>query len=151
MNPPPEDTGEAMQAAHQTYRKMQTETASPAELIGMLYDALLRNLQRAETGLTAHDIEPAHHALMRAQDILLELISSLDVRAGGEAGDLARQMSPLYEYMYRRLLDASLRKDTVPVAEVHALLIPLRQAWTVALEQLATQAASGGVREGYRA
>lgn len=140
-----------MQAAHQTYRKMQTETASPAQLIGMLYDALLRNLQRAETGLTAHDIEPAHHALMRAQDIVLELISSLDVRAGGEAGDLARQMSPLYEYMYRRLLDASLRKDGAPVAEVHSLVIPLRQAWIVALEQLATQAASGGVREGHRA
>lgn len=138
-------------AAHQTYRKMQTATASPAELIGMLYDALLKNLRRAEDGLRAKEIEPAHHALVRSQDIVLELIASLDVDAEGEVGAIARQLAPLYEYMYRRLLDASIRKDMAPVAEVRTLVTPLRQAWAVALEQLASQAASGGVREGYRA
>lgn len=134
-----------MQAAHQTYRRMQTETASPAELIGMLYDALVRNLARAEAGLQSHEIEATHHALIRAQDIVLELISSLDTEADGEVGRLARQLSPLYEYMYRRLLDASVHKDAEPLAEVRRLVEPVREAWSVALEQLAQEAASARV------
>lgn len=150
-----------MQAAHQTYRRMQTATASPGELIGLLYDALLRNLTRVESSLDARDIAEAHPALLRAQDIVLELIASLDTDAEGEAGTIARQMAPLYEYMYRRLLDASLHKDGSPVAEVRRLVLPVRDAWRHALEQVASQAAAaplsaprgvesrlGGVRRG---
>lgn len=129
-------------AAHQTYRRMQTATASPGELIGMLYDALVRNLTRAESGLRSHDIEQSHQALLRAQDIILELIASLDVRADGDAGSIARQMAPLYEYMYRRLLHASVHKDAAPVAEVRTLVQPVREAWRHALEVLATQTAA---------
>lgn len=131
-----------MQSAHQTYRRMQTATASPGELIALLYDALVRNLSRAEHGLVAKDIEEAHEALLRSQDIVLELISSLDMEAEGEAGAMARQMAPLYEYLYRRLLDASVHKDTAPVAEVRRLVEPVREAWRHALEQLAREAAA---------
>lgn len=134
-----------MQAAHQTYRRMQTATASPAELIGMLYDALVRNLTRAEVGLQSHDIEESHQALLRSQDIILELIASLDTDGEGEVGGIARQLAPLYEYMYRRLLDASLQKDTAPIVEVRILLQPVREAWRYALAAIATQAATRGV------
>lgn len=131
-----------MEAAHFTYRRMQTATASPGELIGMLYDALVRNLTRAESGLQANDIQSSHQALLRAQDIVLELMSSLDLKAPGEAGSIAQQMAPLYEYMYRRLLDASMHKETAPIAEVRRLVEPVREAWRFALEQLAQEAAS---------
>jgi flagellar secretion chaperone FliS len=131
-----------MQSAHQAYRRMQTTTASPGELIALLYDALLRNLMRAEGGLGAHDMEEAHTALLRSQDIVLELISSLDTDAEGDVGSLARQLAPLYEYVYRRLLDASLHKDAAPLAEVRRLVQPVREAWAFALEQLAQDAAS---------
>lgn len=134
-----------MHSAHLTYRRMQTATASPGELIALLYDALLRNLSRAEGGLGSHDLEEAHAALLRAQDIVLELISSLDTGAEGDAGAIARQLGPLYEYMYRRLLDASVHKDAEPLAEVRRLVEPVREAWSVALEQLAQEAASARV------
>lgn len=130
-----------MQSAHQTYLRMQTSTASPGELIAMLYDALLRNLSRAEGSLESKDIESAHNALLKSQDIVLELMSSLDLEAEGDAGSIARQMAPLYEYMYRRLLDASMHKETAPVAEVRRLVQPVRDAWRFALEQIAQQAA----------
>jgi len=139
--------GEPMQAAHQTYRRMQTSTASPGELIGMLYDALVRNLTRAESGLQTHDIEAAHQALLRSQDIVLELIASLDTDAEGGAGRIARQLAPLYEYMYHRLLDASMHKDTTPIAEVRRLVQPVREAWRGALEQIAYQAAASPITE----
>ena len=131
-----------MQSAPQTYLRMQTSTASPGELIAMLYDALLRNLSRAEGGLESRDIESAHHALLRSQDIVLELMASLDLEAEGEAGSIARQMAPLYEYLYRRLLDASVHKETAPIAEVRRLVQPVREAWRFALEQVAQQSAS---------
>ena len=130
-----------MQSAHQTYLRMQTTTASPGELIAMLYDALLRNLSRAEGGLASKDIEPALNALLKSQDIVLELMSSLDLDAEGDAGSIARQMAQLYEYMYRRLLDASMHKETAPIAEVRRLVEPVREAWRFALEQLAQEAA----------
>ncbi|MEX1023052.1 MAG: flagellar export chaperone FliS [Dehalococcoidia bacterium] len=134
-----------MQSAHQTYRRMQTATASSGELIGLLYDALVRNLTRAEGGLGAHDISEAHQALLRSQDIVLELIASLDPDAPGEAGQIARQIAPLYEYMYHRLLDASMHKDAEPVVEVRRLVLPVREAWRHALEQVATQTATSPI------
>jgi flagellar protein FliS len=133
-----------MQSAHQAYRRMQAETASPGELIVMLYDALLRHLNRAESGLERRDVEVAHASMVRAQDIVLELMASLDLEDAGEAGAMARQIAPLYEYMYRRLLDASLQKDTTPVAEVRRLVMPLREAWGHAIEQVARDAAAAG-------
>lgn len=136
-----------MQSAHQTYRRIQTATASPGELIALLYDALVRNLAHAETGLQAKDLEQAHRALLKSQDIVLELISSLDTDAAGEAGQMARQLAPLYEYMYRRLLDASIRKDAEPVVEVRRLVQPVREAWRHALEQVASQAAASPLME----
>lgn len=131
-----------MQPAHMTYRRMQTATATPGELISLLYDALLRNLSRAEHGLEAHDLDEAHAAMLRAQDIVLELISSLDTDGEGEVGALARQLAPLYEYLYRRLLDASIHKQTAPLAEVRRLVEPVREAWMHALDQLAQDAAA---------
>ena len=139
-----------MHAAHHAYRRMQTETASPPQLIAMLYDALLRNLRSSETGLETHDLEAAHQPLLRSQDILLELIASLDLEAEGEAGALARQLAPLYEYMYRRLLDASVQKDVSAVREVHRLVEPMRSAWREALEHLSREAAAAPRREDRR-
>ena len=116
-------------AGYETYRRIQTETSSPAELILLLYDALLNDLEQAHDGLARRDFEAAHRPLLRAQDIVLELISSLDL----EAGDIARQLAPLYEYQYQRLLEASVQKDATAVAEVARLITPLRNAWAHAV------------------
>ncbi len=134
------------QAAHDTYLRIQTETASPGQLIIMLYDALLRSLSKAEAAITANDIETAHASLLRSQDVVLELIASLDMTAEGEAGVMARKLAPLYEYIYRRTLDASLRKDVAPVQEAVRLITPLRASWQSALESLAFEA--GGAATG---
>lgn len=112
------------------YRRMQAETSSPGELILLLYDALLNDLSQAYDSLTAHDHETAHRSLLRAQEIILELISSLDL----SAGEIARQLQPLYQYEYQRLLDANVHKDASAVAEVISLIEPLRAAWVQAVQ-----------------
>jgi len=136
------------QAARDTYLRIQTETASPGQLVIMLYDALLRSLMRSEEAIARADVETAHTSLLHAQDVVLELIASLDMDAEGEASAMARQMASLYEYIYRRTLDASLRKEIAPVQEAIRLVTPLRTAWQTALETLAYEAGisvTGGI------
>lgn len=137
------------QVARDTYLRMQTETASPGQLVIMLYDAALRSLMRAEEAILRVDTEGAHTALLHVQDVVLELIASLNWDADGEAGALAKQMASLYEYIYRRTLDASLKKDVLAVQEVIRLVTPLRTAWQAALETLACEpgaSMTGGIR-----
>lgn len=135
-------------SGYDAYQRVQAETSTPGQLIALLYDAMVRSLDRAKAGLDQHDLESAHAPLLRAQDIVLELISSLNVDDAGEAGAMARQLGALYEYMYRRLLDASVHKDAAAVDEVRRLITPVREAWSHALEELSRQAASAPVASG---
>jgi flagellar protein FliS len=116
------------------YQRIQAETSSSGQLILMLYDALLKNLKRAETAIDRDDKELAHSALVRSQDIVLELIASLDM----DSGEIAHRLAPLYEYQYQRLLDANVHKDGGAVSEVIRLIAPLRQAWAQAIGAEAT-------------
>jgi flagellar secretion chaperone FliS len=117
---------EPVQASgHRAYRRIQAETASSGELVALMYDALANDLHRAERALGVREREEAHEALVRAQDIVLELVVSLDM----DAGELAGQLSALYQYMHRRLIDANVRQDATPVREVAGLLQPVRAAW----------------------
>ncbi len=137
------------QAARGAYLRIQTETASPGQLVVMLYDALLHSLTRAEEAIARAEVEDANASLLRAQDVVLELIASLNLDADDEAGAMARRIVPLYEYLYRRTLDASLRKDAAPLREAVRLVTPLRAAWQSALETLAGEGgvvATGGFR-----
>ena len=122
-----------------TYQRIQAETASPAELILRLYDALMRDLTKADRALHSDaPLEEAHAPLVHAQDILIELLASLDM----SAGDLAQQLADLYQYMYQRLVHANVHKDGSAVREVQRLLVPIRTAWsTAAVASPAGQAA----------
>lgn len=111
------------------YRKHQVETASPGQLIVMLYDAGIRNCRAAQAAIDQRDRDGAAHHLLRAQDIISELMASLNVEAGGE---LAVNLLRLYEYMYRRLVYANVQKDAAAAKEVENLLAGLRDAWAQA-------------------
>jgi len=128
-------------AGYGTYRRIQAETASPGELILMLYDGLLRDLARADLALEQGDLEAAHAPLLRAQEIVLELSASLDHEAGGE---LATQIAALYDYIYRRLVTANLHKDIEVVREAAKLLRPLHAAWEQAVPAAAASLAAAG-------
>ena len=113
-------------AGYGAYRRIQTETSSPGELVVMLFSALANDLQRAEQGLGDGDGEQAHLSLVRAQDIVMEPLASLDL----DSGELAAQLSALYHYLHERLVHANVQKDVDAVREVAALVTPIRDAWT---------------------
>jgi flagellar protein FliS len=121
-------------------------SATPVQLVTMLYDRLLLDLSRAEVAQASADWAAASEQLLHAQAIVAELSSSLkiDVWDGGE-GLLA-----LYTYASTALVNANIHRDVAVTREVIALLEPLRQTWheAPASLQAAGQATGAGVPAG---
>jgi flagellar protein FliS len=126
------------------YRSNAVLTASPGQLVLMLYDGALKALGLAREAFETSADDPRRIAainqqLLKAQAILTELQSGLNLDAGGE---FARTMHRLYDYHLGRLLEANLRKQAAPVLEVERLVRELRDAWA---QMLAQQDGSGTV------
>ena len=116
-----------MTASHLRDRYLQDSitTASPAKLLLMLYDRLVLDLMKGEEALRGDDREQAHERITHAQEIVLELRTSLDVEAWSGAPALAN----LYGWMLTELIGANIAKDADRVAACRALVEPLRDAW----------------------
>lgn len=121
----------------QSYRQVAMQTASPGQLVLMLYDGALRFLERARQGFAAEDPlefnQTINNNLLRTQEILSELNNSLNMREGGEFSATLRR---LYNYMDWRLQQSNQRKDEAGINEVIERLMVLRDAWA---QMLASQ------------
>ncbi len=102
-------------------------TASPHKLISMLFEGALAAIGNANVHLDRGDVAARGAAISKAIAIIDEgLKISLDLEAGGE---LAENLTALYEYMSYRLLNANLKADKAGLDEVAALLKELKSAW----------------------
>jgi flagellar protein FliS len=118
-------------AARAQYTREAVTTASPARLLIMLYDRLVRDLVTAETALAAGDIAKASTELVHAQQIILELRTSLNL----DAWDGAAGLADLYTYLHTELVGANLHKDTTRVTTCREIIEPLRDTWRQAALQ----------------
>lgn len=120
----------------QSYRQVATRTASPGQLVLMLYDGVIRFLDKANAGFQLEDpVEyntTINNNILRAQDIIRELDYSLNAEQGGH---LALELHRLYDYFDRVLLEANLRKDPKGINEVIQRTTVLRDAWAAMLAQ----------------
>lgn len=107
---------------------------TPERLITMLYDRLARDLVGGEAAIERCDREAANSLLIHAQEIVFELLSSLDLDAWDSAIDLAR----LYAWMLRHLAEANVEQDAAKVRHVRSLVEPLAEAWHAAANEVAT-------------
>lgn len=125
-----------------SYKAAAIGTATPGQLVLMLFDGALRFLSTALHGFEIENLgqrfEQVHNNLLKTQRILRELQCSLDLQAGGE---FAVTMHALYEFMLGELVKANLKKDPEPIRSVERLLTELRDAWSQMLQQ-ATPAAA---------
>ena len=108
------------------YQKTSIETANQGQLILMLYDGAMRFSRQAITAVETGKIEEAHLRIVRVQQIVHELSISLNRKDGG---DLAKNLSDLYEYIQHRLFQANIRKEKEILEEIIHLLETLRDAW----------------------
>ncbi|HSV55510.1 MAG TPA: flagellar export chaperone FliS [Magnetospirillaceae bacterium] len=131
------------------YRETRVKTASPGQLIVMLYDEAVKQCDIALDlfGKDVHRnpqlIEGVHRALSKVQDIITELTAALDFEAGGE---IAQNLFSLYLYFNRELLAADMDKDGSRIQALRGMLGELRSAWASAAAQTAnsgTEARSG--------
>ena len=107
------------------YLQDSINTASPGKLLIMLYDRLVLDLMKAEEALRADAREEAHERLTHAQEIVLELRTSLDVDAWSGAPALAN----IYGWLLTELIGANIARDAERVAACRGLVEPLRDAW----------------------
>jgi flagellar protein FliS len=118
--------------AQARYASDAAQTVSPGRLLTMLYDRLVTDLVTAEDAMRTGDVATTGYRIGHAQEILLELHSTLDVEVWPEGESLAR----LYTWMVSELMQARLRGLPDRVADCRELVEPLRDAW---------HQASGGV------
>src|SRR5580704_16298593 len=102
----------------ESYRKVATQTATPAHLVLMLYDGALGFLERALAGFNSTDPrqlnQTVNNNILRAQAIIHEMNANLNMEAGGET---SANFRPLYNYLYARLREANFKKQKEPLQE----------------------------------
>lgn len=106
---------------------MRVQTASPHQLVLMLFDGAILAVAQAEAQSANGDKKAMSESILKASAIVAQgLRDSLDVKIGGE---LATRLAALYDYICVRLQFANIRGDQAIFKEVHALLSELRAAW----------------------
>lgn len=117
------------------YKKKQIESATPMQLVLLLYDGAIDNLYKAEQAIESDKseaLETFHNHLVNCQNIITELTVALDMEKGGE---IATKLFQLYDYMNYRLANANVQKDVTMLREVSKLLTDLRTSWQKVAEQ----------------
>lgn len=116
------------------YRRTEAQSASPLQLVVMLYDGALRFLSEARTAQAAGDLAGRARAMARVSAIIAECHSTLNMEAGGA---VAVTLDGLYTYISTRLLDVTVKRDASALDEITGLIVPLREAWSQAAAQQA--------------
>lgn len=110
----------------QAYKNASVNTTDQGTLILMLYDGTIKFLNISLEKLKVKDFEGAHKSITRAKNIISELLGSLDIERSGEIGE---NLQKLYAFMYDRLIDANVNKNSTYISEVIELMTELREGW----------------------
>ncbi|TSA06659.1 MAG: flagellar export chaperone FliS [Deltaproteobacteria bacterium] len=108
------------------YKRTSVETADQKSLILICYDEAIRSLQIGKDGFLKKAFEEKARQFIRAQDFISELLSSLDLEAGGE---IARNLSDIYNFCLRHIMRGDINRDMKAIDDVIAMLSELRSAW----------------------
>ena len=123
------------------YAAVGTQTgvteATPHRLIQMLLDGALDKIARAKGAMQRREIAEKGSCINSASSIILGLHDSLDMEAGGE---MAANLSNLYDYMIRRLMEGHAANDMDALDEVASLLREIKRGW----DAIPDEAISGG-------
>jgi flagellar protein FliS len=123
-----------------TYKETKVKTAGQGQLIVMLYDEAVKQLTKAVELLELNNtdkkdpgrIEQISKAVMKTEEIITELLVSLDFEQGGE---ISKNLFSLYTWFNRELLEANIAQDKKRMLTVKDMLSDLRNTWS----QIASQ------------
>ncbi|MDQ0482226.1 flagellar export chaperone FliS [Guptibacillus hwajinpoensis] len=121
----------AMKNPYQTYQQNAVTTSSPQELTLMLYNGCIKFIRLSAMAMEKKNIEAKNTNIIKAQNILQELRSSLNMEI-----ELSESMDSLYEYMISQLVSANITNDASKLKEVEELAEEFRNTWKTAMEQM---------------
>ena len=120
--------------ASSTYKETKIKTAGQGQLIVMLYEEAVKQLTRALEMMDSNKqkknpgkIEQISKAVMKTEEIVTELMVSLDFERGGE---ISKNLFALYSWFNRELLEANIAQDTDRIKAVRDMLTELRDTWS---------------------
>ena len=116
-------------AAYQQYQNSMVNTASPQDLTLMLYNGLIKFLNLSIQSIEEKSMERTNNYILRAQDILTEFMSTLDM-----SYEVSQGLFSLYDFMNNRLVKANISKDKAIVEEVLVFAEELRDTWAQAMK-----------------
>lgn len=122
-----------MQTAANPYAQYQqnaVNSADPGQLTLMLYNGALKFIKQCISQLEAKNIEQTNYYNQRVQDIITELMVTLN-----QEYEISKSLYSLYDYMKRRLIDANIKKDKEALIEVQGLIEELRDTWSEAIKK----------------
>jgi flagellar secretion chaperone FliS len=110
------------------YRQTKVKTAGQGRLIVMLYDEAVKQLDYANLELEkpGKQLDLVHNCIVKTQDIITELMASLDFEKGGE---IAQNLYNIYMFFNQQLMEANIRKDSEYLKEIRRMMAELRDAW----------------------
>ncbi|MBE2908702.1 flagellar export chaperone FliS [Anoxybacillus flavithermus] len=114
----------AMNNPYQSYQTNAVQTASPGELTLMLYNGCLKFIAQAKKAIEDKDIEARNTNLLKAQKIIQELMVTLNMEY-----EVAKSMMTMYDYIYRRLVEANIKSDMSILEEVEGYVKEFRDTW----------------------
>ncbi|EKD33600.1 MAG: Flagellar protein FliS [uncultured bacterium] len=117
--------------AYSQYHQNQILSASPEQILLMLYDGAIRFTRQAIYGIEEDNLTLFHNGIRKSMAIITEFSNSLDHTIGGE---IAENLDALYNFMIRELTLANLHKDIEKLRIVEKLLVDLRATWEEAVE-----------------
>lgn len=111
------------------YKENSIKTASPEELTLMLYNGLVKFLMQAQAAIDEKNIEKANNSIIRAKSIVKEFQITLNMDY-----EVSANLDSIYNYMYRQLVQANIKKDRSIIDEVLGYAKDLRDTWSQAMK-----------------
>ena len=106
------------------YQNDSVMTASPIELVIMLYEGLIKQVKLADIFMERKDYEKSNQCLVKAQDIVSELLRSLDFHYS-----ISNELMQLYDFMLQELIQINLHKDRNRIPALLEMIMNLKEAW----------------------
>ena len=129
--------------AAEAYKRQQIMTATPEALTLMLYNGCLKFIDEGIQSVKDKKWEDANTSLQKAQNIISEFRITLDM-----VYDISKQLMPLYNYTYDRLVEGNMKSDAAMLEEARGIIKELRDAWAQAMKKARQEKGTQGVQGG---
>ena len=116
--------------AAEAYKRQQIMTATPEALTLMLYNGCLKFMNEGKDAIEAKQWEQANTSLQKAQNIISEFRITLNMEY-----EISKQLMPLYNYTYDRLVEGNMKSDVAMVQEAIDIIKEWRDAWAQAMKK----------------